>query len=25
LGELEGGPALPHDPSTASLIARFRH
>jgi glucose-6-phosphate isomerase len=24
LGELEGGPALPHDPSTASLIARFR-
>jgi glucose-6-phosphate isomerase len=24
LGELEGGPDLPHDPSTASLIARFR-
>jgi glucose-6-phosphate isomerase len=24
LGELEGGALLPHDPSTASLIARFR-
>ena len=24
LGELEGGPSLAHDPSTASLIARFR-
>ena len=24
LGELEGGPALPHDPSTAALIARLK-
>jgi glucose-6-phosphate isomerase len=24
LGELTGGPALPHDPSTAALIARLR-
>jgi glucose-6-phosphate isomerase len=24
LGELEGGPALPHDPSTAALVARLR-
>ena len=23
LGELEGGPSLPHDPSTARLVARF--
>jgi glucose-6-phosphate isomerase len=24
LGELQGGPAGQHDPSTAALIARFR-
>jgi glucose-6-phosphate isomerase len=24
LGELEGGPDLPHDPSTTALIARLR-